>query len=406
VAAAAALWLLLVLGLAGLGDPHSFWKRLAEAAAGTVAAVAFAITGLPAVASLVRRREWEKRTQYLAITLFERAQEELADLAVVAYRAFVKSLPEECRAALTSVRPAFNLPIAETQQRHQITAGNAIKALQEMLRRARDEESERHDAQASAKLADDLAQIYGTLGELRGLAARLSGTEADAKVAAESASEERTVGESSAEPPVALPQAAHDTSEQLLMVDISRALIEHADAAAVELRARWDAFDKTIGQLADLTDDADDAQRLHEGILLLRTVISQYGARDALSDGAGLAAKRTDTPSRLDDLNHAHDACVLVSQVLHSGFAMLIALHMAWRRRVNRMSPAALKNSSFGSLKEAGDWLADSEADLVENHRGPSEGVAGLRAAFTALIEERRARLQDADAPSPADRAT
>lgn len=68
---AAAIGIAVTFAAAALSaEPMSFWDRLLVAACQAVITLAFAVVGVNAIADRWRKREWARRTQYVALLLF------------------------------------------------------------------------------------------------------------------------------------------------------------------------------------------------------------------------------------------------------------------------------------------------------------------------------------------------
>jgi hypothetical protein len=117
-----AVWLALMIGVgtvggrATLGTPNTFIERAAGQVLELGAAAAFAVAGLSGIASSLRKREWGKRTQDLAVLALERVEGELAVLAQQTHDILVGALPESRRRVVLEVRPAFRIPIDKVQR--------------------------------------------------------------------------------------------------------------------------------------------------------------------------------------------------------------------------------------------------------------------------------------------------
>src|SRR5215813_734648 len=113
---AAAVWLLLVVLLAVVSGRNGFDARLIGILLGTVAPVAFAAAGGALLVERWQRREWDRRTRYIVVTLVDDALDVLKVLATTVYDVVVGALPDKQQPSVRSLEPAFRVPLSDTQR--------------------------------------------------------------------------------------------------------------------------------------------------------------------------------------------------------------------------------------------------------------------------------------------------
>jgi hypothetical protein len=152
--AAGALWLLLVVLAAVVGQGHDFASRLAGLVLGTAAPVAFAAAGGTLVVQRWQQREWERRTRYIVGALVDDSRMVLSGLAVTVYGVLVGGLPEHQRRRVGPLDSAFWLPRGEDQVNSMYAALVIADGIWSAVQVAYDDASER--ARAASRAHEEL----------------------------------------------------------------------------------------------------------------------------------------------------------------------------------------------------------------------------------------------------------
>jgi hypothetical protein len=377
------------------------------------------VAGLSEIAAALRKREWEKRTQYLVLLLLERAEEELAGLQEAAYDVLVGSLAEENRGGVLPIGPAFHIPVGAVQLQYFVAATELVQDANNLLDKVYWEADRERDELMQAIMEKNFKAIHRSLDDI-GAAVQDLMDEQASEVAPPTAKPQPAsqplpqAPDAVSEPVDDIPDAPPPPGGEVPQrqdrpaapVDQRRGkgplkglkaleLSRHADRAVADLRDRWASLEDTIGQLSGLLD-SDGARTLLEASLQaslgVRQAIWKYKPSTSQPDGGPRDedVKLQVAQRVLWHAGRARAASEMVIMVLMTGFILLQALDDVFSRRVGDFPGAADHRTS----KEQFDKV---DADLLRIHQEMPDlpNVDELRQALEELFRERATSSPD-----------
>lgn len=369
----------MVVVIAVIDGPEGFLEQLVVGGLQAGAAAAFALAGLSQIATSLRTRDWEKRTRYLALSLLERAEGELAGIEETGYKILVGSLAENDRDRLLPIGPAFRFPLGGVQAQYFAAALDAAHDANTLFYKLHTRASRKRDELLEAATTEDFASIHRSLDTLSAQVRAIQGEEvpadsekpeAEPQPGSDAPDSPGEAGGSAPDMPKVAPGGAPQEQDvpapsvdeeqrwgwrRGLDADKMQAL---ADEAAEDLRARWGSFEDTIRQLGGLLD-SDGARALFEASLDLRHAIWMFEPR--------VPEPKDDSPDKAMNLSvaqrvvwrtdRAYHASTMVLQVLMTGWLVLAELDDVFERRLGDF-PAATDYRKFNEKSDEIDALA------------------------------------------------
>jgi hypothetical protein len=168
---AALVWLTLLLVAAWVSPPHELGERLVVLVLSTAATVAFAAAGGGLVVQRWQRREWERRTRFIANSLVQEVLSVLRFIGTTSYEIIVGALPEDVQARVHPLRTAFALPLNDQQEEAMDSAGTITVATMLALSDAATEATEHETTlrqRSQAALHEVIRANEALIAEIRG----------------------------------------------------------------------------------------------------------------------------------------------------------------------------------------------------------------------------------------------